>query len=654
MSTRPFRLRTFEALEPRHLLDGTILVNLVAGNLFILGDEHDNVVSVEQTTDESGRTSLAIIPDRDTSINRLAPGEPLFLGDVLLRSVRIAPGDGADNVRVSGLTVVGGLEFRDSGGPSTLIVEQANLRGDLDVRSTAPLDVTVAELAARGGYLKIEGVAGESRSSVHLDNLDLAGNLRVTSIGSPLDLSASSITARGGYLKIDGVDGESRSSVHLDKLDLSGGLRVTSSGSPLDLRGSHSTARGGGYLKIDGIDGESSDRAHKSEIDILSWSWGHGLRVESTHPLNLTTRDTTAAAYDVFLKIEGIKGEAEDSRSSVVLDNLHVSRDLRVTSSGSPLDLSASSTTARGIFLKIDGVAGESRSSVQLDKLDLSGGLRVTSSGSPLDLRASYSTARGGGYLKIDGIDGESSDRAHKSEIDILSWSWGHGLRVESTHPLNLTTRDTTAAAYDVFLKIEGIKGEAEDSRSSVVLDNLHVSRDLRVTSSGSPLNLSASSTTARGAFLKLGDVKGEFTGTSDGGESGATVSIIASEFRGGLMIVGGNGSDSVHLERLRVHGRTDVRLHGGDDLLTVIDALFAKPVRFDGGAGDDTLRLVNVEFLHDAVLRNWETILRDEDSRDDNDDDEEESERGASRLFASGPRSAVWGAVGGTLGRGR
>jgi type VI secretion system secreted protein Hcp len=28
-------------------------------------------------------------------------------------------------------------------------------------------------------------------------------------------------------------------------------------------------------------------------------------------------------------------------------------------------------------------------------------------------------------FLKIDGIDGESSDHAHENEIDVLSWSWG-------------------------------------------------------------------------------------------------------------------------------------------------------------------------------------------------------------------------------------
>jgi type VI secretion system secreted protein Hcp len=28
-------------------------------------------------------------------------------------------------------------------------------------------------------------------------------------------------------------------------------------------------------------------------------------------------------------------------------------------------------------------------------------------------------------FLKIDGVDGESTDASHKDEIDVLAWSWG-------------------------------------------------------------------------------------------------------------------------------------------------------------------------------------------------------------------------------------
>lgn len=34
-------------------------------------------------------------------------------------------------------------------------------------------------------------------------------------------------------------------------------------------------------------------------------------------------------------------------------------------------------------------------------------------------------TAASDYFLKIDGIDGESEDAAHKGEIEVLSWSWG-------------------------------------------------------------------------------------------------------------------------------------------------------------------------------------------------------------------------------------
>ena len=36
-------------------------------------------------------------------------------------------------------------------------------------------------------------------------------------------------------------------------------------------------------------------------------------------------------------------------------------------------------------------------------------------------------------FLKIDGIEGESTDSAHKGEIDVLSWSWGDTSSTRST-----------------------------------------------------------------------------------------------------------------------------------------------------------------------------------------------------------------------------
>src|SRR5215472_15946713 len=37
-------------------------------------------------------------------------------------------------------------------------------------------------------------------------------------------------------------------------------------------------------------------------------------------------------------------------------------------------------------------------------------------------------------FLKLDGIDGESSDAKHKNEIDVESWSWGQSQSGTSGH----------------------------------------------------------------------------------------------------------------------------------------------------------------------------------------------------------------------------
>ena len=36
-------------------------------------------------------------------------------------------------------------------------------------------------------------------------------------------------------------------------------------------------------------------------------------------------------------------------------------------------------------------------------------------------------------FLKLDGIPGESTDAKHKGEIDVLSWSWGESPEIAPT-----------------------------------------------------------------------------------------------------------------------------------------------------------------------------------------------------------------------------
>src|SRR3954463_7879854 len=66
-------------------------------------------------------------------------------------------------------------------------------------------------------------------------------------------------------------------------------------------------------------------------------------------------------------------------------------------------------------------------------------------------------------FLKIDGIQGESTDSKHKNEIDIESWSWGQtnagshayggggGAGKVSMHDFSFTMR-TNKASQKLFL----------------------------------------------------------------------------------------------------------------------------------------------------------------------------------------------------------
>ena len=47
-------------------------------------------------------------------------------------------------------------------------------------------------------------------------------------------------------------------------------------------------------------------------------------------------------------------------------------------------------------------------------------------------------------FLKIDGIQGESTDNSHKDEIDLLSYTWG-----ESHEPVSATGGGAAGAKVD-------------------------------------------------------------------------------------------------------------------------------------------------------------------------------------------------------------
>jgi hypothetical protein len=324
MAEAKLRLRGTEQLEPRRVLDGVVLVDLVGGNLVIQGDAEANVVAVDNRLGRfNTKVALVITPGPTTSINNLPAGEVLRLPAVQLQSVKILPGEGNDQISVRNLSIAGDLNLDDPDGGKFAFATSTAKRGFLKIGD----DGATEDKGGRDKWIEIQ-------------SFSFRGGLKVES-SLPLDLSIQKTTAAslGGYLKLDGVPGEvaeAGSRIRLAGLKLSGDLRVTSEGGSLSMKAVNSSARGG-FLTLGGSDGGTSAKGHKAWVDIQSFSFRGGLKVESSMPLDLSIQKTTAAALGGYLKLDGIPGEV--SASSIRLSGLKLAGALRVRSEGGPVEL---------------------------------------------------------------------------------------------------------------------------------------------------------------------------------------------------------------------------------------------------------------------------------------------------------------------------
>ncbi len=442
MSVNTLRLRGGEPLESRRMLDGVVLVDLVNGNLTVQGDELDNVIAIEGRVGRTAaQTILTIIPGPTTSINGMTPGQALRLGPTPLRNVQILPGVGNDRVTVRNLSMAGDFELQDPDGGR----------------------FRLASSTGRAGYLKIGEPSGSTSDKggdrwIDILSVGFREGLRVEST-QPLNLTAQNVNAARFITDIkigDGTGGttDTVSNVQLSGLKLRGDLLVTSEGGPLVLSARSSSSRAG-YLKIGRTDGEAFEK-HKHDIDILSSRFRGGLRVESTQPLDLKAHKVNAAAVDLIIAVDDIDGDAIGNGSNVELSALKLTGDLNVTNFGAPLTLKAVSSSSLA------------------------------------------------GYLKIGRTDGETSDKQHKSWIDIESWSFRGGLRVESTQPLNLTAHKVSAATFVAAIKTDDILSESTDLSSSIRLVGLNLAGRLNVSSTGGPVDLKIIASKFRSSVVSI------------------------------------------------------------------------------------------------------------------------------------------------------
>ncbi len=144
-------------------------------------------------------------------------------------------------------------------------------------------------------------------------------------------------------------------------------------------------------------------------------------------------------------------------------------------------------------------------------------------------------------FLKLDGIKGESQDEKHKSEIDILSWSWtlnnsgsahygaGMGAGKVQVGDIHITKRVDTSSA--ILLKCCST-GEHIKSGTLVVrkaggakaLEYFKVDLDRILVSSIRPSSDPSSPDLMEDVALNFGSFKVTYTPQDDKGAGGATV----------------------------------------------------------------------------------------------------------------------------------
>ena len=207
-------------------------------------------------------------------------------------------------------------------------------------------------------------------------------------------------------------------------------------------------------LTIDGIKGESADASNPNSIDVQSFSWGvsqssassgggtgkvslqdiHFVMDSSSATPQLLSKLATGKHFPTVVLVAGRRGESPTNFLKITLSDAMVSSYKTQGQAGSaPQDeVSLNFMKFETKVASPDGAPPVSSSlnfSRLRDDLEFETGESILSISSPSSRSSDY-------FLKIDGIKGESAEKAHKDWIDIQSFSWGATAQLTSSRRL--------------------------------------------------------------------------------------------------------------------------------------------------------------------------------------------------------------------------
>lgn len=181
---------SFEALESRVFLSGTVLASVANGNLIIRGDAEANAIILDRAGLNADQVRVA--GASGTLINDGA--EPVIL-DGVTRNVLLQMGAGDDGATVRDMSLPGNLSVNGSAGANAVAISNLQVAGNLNVLNGSGLGTATIANSTVGKNMAVASGAGGQ--NVSLLSVEVQRNSRIASGKGTASLTIDDSIFRG-------------------------------------------------------------------------------------------------------------------------------------------------------------------------------------------------------------------------------------------------------------------------------------------------------------------------------------------------------------------------------------------------------------------------------------------------------------------------
>ena len=158
---KPPACPSFEALESRVLLSGSVVASVSGGNLDIQGDNAANAIVLDQSGLNADQ--VRITGAGGTAINSQA--DAVILSGVT-RGIAIRMGGGADSVTMNDMSLAGDVSVNDKGNADILTLNSVDVAGTLKIQNNTN---TLADTTVGKDLMILPGSAGQNLSLLSVE-----------------------------------------------------------------------------------------------------------------------------------------------------------------------------------------------------------------------------------------------------------------------------------------------------------------------------------------------------------------------------------------------------------------------------------------------------------------------------------------------------